>query len=210
MIEVILITIIIFSVITVFQVQTRIMTENRRRERAARAFAEYNRMHDNRAQTETQADARTIDLIGEEAYKEMTARIDALLARHGNQRCVSLELTCGPDTKAGAKELHSLLPGMRLELNICSEGGTRLVDVYSNGTRIGRLALSEASVLTSLMEGNSLKGAYVAEQNCYGLEDSHQMAVIVFYEPRKEESGRTASSSGELGKLAIKEIFSKN
>lgn len=131
-------------------------------------------------------DARTIDLIGEEEYHKMTERIDSLLRRHGHQPCLTLNLTCGPDTDEGADELHHILPGMPLRLNLCSEGGVQWVDVYYNGARIGRLALLESMTLRDAMRHNHIRGAYVAEQNCFGIEDSHMLAIIVFYEPKHD------------------------
>ena len=34
------------------------------------------------------------------------------------------------------------------------------------------------------MAENHIRGAYVAEQNCYGIEDSLQLRIIIFYEPK--------------------------
>lgn len=166
----------------------------RRIKRAKRHFHNYNRAHDDAADTVTTAEKRTIDLIGEKAYCEMTERIDALLLRHKGQLCESIPLTCGPGTQAAADELHSLLPGMPLELTLCSEAGVAMIDVYSNGERIGRFALESAAIVRNLMQGNSLKGAYVAEQNCFGIEGSHQLAVIIFYEPKVEKRTGLAGS----------------
>ena len=136
----------------------------------------------------------TIDLIGEKTYKEMTERIDEILQKHSHQQCMTLNLTCGPDTKEGAAELHSLLPGTELQLNQCTEGGVDWIDVYAAGARIGRLALLEASSVREISKTNYIRGAYVAEQNCYGIENSHRMALIVFYESKS----LTRSTIGEL------------
>lgn len=129
-------------------------------------------------------DQKTIDLIGEEAYKAMTERIDKILRIHSHEPCITLNLTCGPDTREGSTELHTILPGTPLQLNMCKEGGVETVDIYNNGSRIGRLALLEAMTIKEIMKKNTIRAAYVAEQNCYGIEDSLQMAIIVFYEPK--------------------------
>lgn len=129
-------------------------------------------------------DAGTIDLIGEQAYRDMTARIDGILERHGHQPCLTLNLSCGPDTDKGSDELHTLLPGEQVEIVPCSEGGVEWYDVYFNGARVGRFVLAEASLLRETLRDNHVRGAYVAEQNCYKIEDSHQLKVILFYEPK--------------------------
>lgn len=143
------------------------------------------------------AESRTIDLIGEQAYDEMTRNIDEILRRHGHQKCISFDLTCGPDTLEGSDRLHRLLPGTPLQLMLCSEGGVDWVDVYDGGARIGRLALLEAAILKETMRTNHLRAAYVAEQNCFGIEDSHQLSVIVFYDPK------------EVSKPHLTEVFAR-
>lgn len=128
---------------------------------------------------------RTIELIGHKAYEEMTDRINKIMHRHGSQNSATVSLTCGPDTLDGAHELHRLLPGQPLKLVNCRAEGVDTIDVYFNGVRIGRLALDEADTILSIMRDNSITAAYVAEQNCFGRIGSHQMDIIVFYEPRK-------------------------
>ena len=95
---------------------------------------------------EETGDAGTIDLIGEQAYRDMTARIDGILERHGHQPCLTLNLSCGPDTDKGSDELHTLLPGEPVEIVPCGEGGVEWYDVYFNGARVGRFVLAEASL----------------------------------------------------------------
>lgn len=128
---------------------------------------------------------RTIDLIGHKAYVEMTERINRIMHRHGSQNSATVSLTCGPDTLDGAHELHRLLPGQPLKLVSCRAEGVDTIDIYFNGVRIGRLALEEAETILTIMRENSITAAYVAEQNCFGRIGSHQMDIIVFYEPRK-------------------------
>lgn len=132
-------------------------------------------------------DNRTIELIGEEAYEKMTKQIDKVLRRHSGQPCVTINLTCGPDTIQGADELHSLLPGMELQLVKCGEAGTECIDVYHNGKRIGRLALAEATIVKDILERERVCGTYVAEQNCYGLDENLQLSIIVFYKARSKK-----------------------
>lgn len=131
--------------------------------------------------------SRTIELIGEAAYNEMTRRIDTIASRHADQMNVTVGLTCGPDTFDGAHELHRLLPGQPVKLVACRAEGVDTIDVYFNGVRIGRLALNEANDINSLLKHNKIAGAYVAEQNCFGKIGSHQMDLIIFYEPRNNE-----------------------
>lgn len=132
------------------------------------------------------ADPHTLDLIGAEAYQEMTDRIDQLLERHKMQPCISVRLTCGPDTAQGAERLHKILPGEPVALNLCTEKGVQYVDVYSQGVRMGRLALMEDMLVRDTMETNHIRGAYVAEQNCYKINNSHDMGILIFYEPKLE------------------------
>lgn len=201
MIELLLIAIIVISAVGVFGIQARLDRERLRRRRAADAYA---------AATAETGEQRTIDLIGREAYAAMTSRIDALLARHSGQSCASFELTCGPNSREGADELHSLLPGMPVELNFCYESGVRLVDVFSSGNRVGRLALAEANALRNIVDDNIATGAYVAEQNCYGIEDSHRMAIIVFYKPRSQRALRLPGIRQAFTRQSIKENLTQN
>lgn len=134
----------------------------------------------------TEDEINTIQLIGARAYAEMNQRINALLLKHKFQQCMTLRLTCGATCKCAKKELHSLLPGEPVMLTPCPEGGVDWIDLYSNGMRIGRFALQEAEMLRETMEYNYIKGAYVAEQNCYGIEDSTQLGIILFYVSKEE------------------------
>lgn len=179
MTDIILIIAIIGIAALAFNLQTRHEIRIRREERR-RARIE--------AIRDECADARTIDLIGEEAYREMTDRISRVLKKHKEDACLFVNLTCGPDSREGSEELHRLLPGMELSLVPCSQEGLECVDVYHNGARVGRLTLTEADTLYGTMSDNRVMGAYVAEQNCYGIEDSHQMGIIVFYEPKENRS----------------------
>ncbi|MDE5644570.1 MAG: hypothetical protein K2I45_02890 [Muribaculaceae bacterium] len=148
------------------------------------------------------SESRTIDLIGEDAYHDMTARIERIIELHGHQACQTFALTCGPDTAEGSRELHRILPGCPLRLCMCREDGVDWIDVYCNGARIGRMALLDACEITDIMTTNHIRGAYVSEQNCYGVEDSHQIGIIIFYEPKEKrglgaDSGLTAEAGPE-------------
>lgn len=129
---------------------------------------------------------KTIELIGEDAFRKMSERIDEILRSNAGRQALTLDLTCGPDTPEGAETLHTLLPGTSLQLVSCQENGVDMIDIYTDGRRIGRLALSEVETLRSIMKENSLRTAYVAEQNCYGIENSHTMSIVIYYEPRNE------------------------
>lgn len=126
----------------------------------------------------------TIELIGEDAFKRMSARIDEILQNNAGRQSVTLDLTCGPDTAEGAETLHELLPGTELMMVSCRETGVEWIDIYAHGRRIGRLTLSEAETVKNIMQNNLIKKAYVAEQNCFGIEDSYQMSIILYFEPR--------------------------
>lgn len=175
MLEVITIILIIALAGLAFNLQTAASVK-RHREDKQRKVAE--------SALRCDSEQRTIDLIGEDTYNDMTRRIDKILRDHCRQQCVTLNLTCGPDSKEGSQQLHSILPGTELMLNRCEEGGVDWVDVYAGGARIGRLALLEAQTINEIAKLNYIKGAYVAEQNCYGIEDSHRLAIIIFYEPK--------------------------
>lgn len=179
MVDFLLILIILMASGVAFNLQARHQVRARReaaRRRCAREIL--------RGQTGDAGYDHTIDLIGEEEFHRMTERVDHIRKRHGHQPCMRLNLTCGPDTTAGADELHHILPGMPLRLTLCTEGGVNWIDVYFNGPRIGRLALMESMILRDAMRSNYVRGAYVAEQNCFGIEDSHLLSIIVFLEKK--------------------------
>lgn len=131
-------------------------------------------------------DRKTIDLIGEKAYRDMNRRIDEIMQRHAAQRSLTLSLTCGPDNAYCARELHHLLPGEELNLLLCSEGGVEWVDAYHNGARIGRLTLIDSQEIRNRMNSHHVTGVYVAEQNCYEIEESYDLRLIMFYEPARK------------------------
>ena len=149
------------------------------------------------AENAGEADERTIELIGEEEFREMSRRIDSIMRRHAGHHGVTLQLTCGPDTKAGADNLHSILPGSPLHLVLCREGGVEWIDVYHCGDRIGRLALNEAALVMQLIKSNEIKAVYVAEQNCYGIEGSHKMIIIIFYVHQQDMDKSRAQSDAK-------------
>lgn len=134
-------------------------------------------------------DIRTIELIGETAYRNMNERIEKIMCRHSSHRCLSLNMTCGPDTKDGSTELHHILPGEEVKLILCSERGLKSVDVYHNGIRIGRLTLLESQSIRNILTSNHIRGAYVAEQNCYEI-DALDLRLIIFYEQKNNSLGK--------------------
>lgn len=140
----------------------------------------------------------TIELIGEEAYKKMTDRIDLILRTHGGQPSISLSLSCGPDSADGEEELHKMLPGDEVQLLLCCEEGVHWVDVYYNGFRVGRLALLGSEAVRDLLNACDIRAAYVAEQNCFGIEDSYDLRIIVFYEPKKREERSRQTAATEI------------
>lgn len=154
--------------------------------------------------------ARTIELIGKEEYSKMTARIEDVIDRHRGQNCTTVSLTCGPDTFDGAHELHRLLPGQPLNLVSCSAGGVDTIDVYFNGARIGRLALADEEKVRDILNGSRMTGAYVAEQNCYGLIGSHRMELIIFTEPLERRSRLSKAYTHALRMLATRRPVTEN
>lgn len=193
MVDFLLILIILMASAIAFNLQATHRVRTRREAARLRRSEELLRGQSDRAVD------HTIDLIGEEEFHRMTERVDLILKRHGHQPCMRLNLTCGPDTPAGADELHHILPGMPLRLTLCTEGGVNWIDVYFNGPRIGRLALMESMILRDAMRSNYVRGAYVAEQNCFGIEDSHLLSIIVFLEKKENISlpGRETATGRE-------------
>lgn len=129
---------------------------------------------------------RTIALIGQEEFNKMSKRIEDILKKHKDQKCLCLTLTCGPNTKEGDNELHHVLPGEEIRLVLCMEEGVDSIDAYHNGIRIGRFTLIESFIIHKLMKNNHIRGVYVGQQNCYCIEESQDIRLIVFYEPDGE------------------------
>lgn len=193
MYELILIILIVGLAAVAFNMQARYEMRMKRDEKRTQMIEELRARHE---------DLRTVDLIGEKAYNDMTARIDNILREHCHQQCMTLEMTCGPDNRGCAEELHKLLPGDELCLEPCREGGVEWVDIYSNGLRVGRLALLEAGAVRDAMKSNHIRGVYVAEQNCYGIEDSHKISIILFYEPKEKRDVEELKSVASNGNVA--------
>lgn len=180
--------------------------EARRQVWLRRARKEFSSMRDRRHDTCTQEQSEetgTIELIGEEAYSEMADRIDMILRTHGRQPSINLSLSCGPDSAEGEEELHKMLPGYEVQLMLCCEEGVRWVDVYYNGFRVGRLALLESDAVRALLDSCHIRAAYVSEQNCFGIEGSYDLRIIVFYEPKKREE-RDRETIAEEARAASK------
>lgn len=180
MYEIILILIVLATVCVAFNLQTAIDARRLRQEITDTS-------HTSAATDTDETESRTIDLIGREAYRAMTERIDGILRKHAHHPCLSLDLTCAPTDRDGADELHRLLPGAELHLLTCNQGGVGWIDVYSNGLRVGRLALLEADAVGKILRCNHVCGVYVSEQNCFGIEDSHRLSLIIFYEDKQAE-----------------------
>lgn len=127
----------------------------------------------------------TRSLIGDEAYEEMTRRVDTLLSIHRCDESVAVCLTSGPDNRPEADELHHLLPGEPVKLTRNDENGVECVDVYSRGFRIGRLMLADAEIAIEVMRDSMITGVYVAEQNCYGDCEDIAMRLVIFHCPER-------------------------
>lgn len=136
-------------------------------------------VHDGGCDPET----RTRILIGDDVYAEMSRRVDELLESHISDQCVTVQLTAGSECAEASKRLHALLPGDRLTLCRNVEEGVAMIDVYSDGYRIGRLLLGDAETVFDVMRESHITGVYVAEQNCYGDCPYVAMKIIVFHSP---------------------------
>ena len=93
MYELILIILIVALAAVAFNMQARFETRMKRDEKRTQMIEELRARHE---------DLRTVDLIGEKAYHDMTDRIDRILREHCHQQCLTLEMTCGPDNRCCA------------------------------------------------------------------------------------------------------------
>ncbi len=132
----------------------------------------------------TESELHTRALIGDDNFERMRDTVENLLQRHVADKCINVELTSGADSEEGARRLHSLLPGDPLTLRKNTESGLELVDVYSDGYRVGRLLLGDADKAIDVMKNSSLTGVYVAEQNCFGDCSYVDLRLILFFTPR--------------------------
>ncbi|MCM1370225.1 MAG: hypothetical protein NC204_07640 [Candidatus Amulumruptor caecigallinarius] len=130
----------------------------------------------------SQEDYNTIRLIGEKAFHDMVDRIEALLTLHKLHRNMTVPIVCPPTSALGKNELHHILPGEPVSLNITYQNGVKWIDVFSRGHMIGRLTLQNASAITNLLYCNDIKGIYIGEQNCYGLDGVCRLSLIIFYQ----------------------------
>lgn len=144
---------------------------------AAAPAADRNLDHDN-------ATAATRLLIGDDAYEKMIHAIDNLLKRHMDDRCLSVELTGGPETSQGWESMGTLLPGDPVALRPNRHAGVPCVDVYNGDDRIGRIMFEDAASVWKVLDAADLTGAYVAQQNSFGNSDVASMRIIVFYKDR--------------------------
>lgn len=129
----------------------------------------------------TEAEASTRKLIGDSAYEKMVKRVDRVLSRHSSDRCMSVPMTCGPESKRGWSELNSLLPGDPLWLRQSMDAAHPCVEIYSGGYRIGKILDDDAVSIIPVIHSHELTGAYVAEQNSYGDSDVASMRIILFF-----------------------------
>lgn len=131
-------------------------------------------------------EAATRQLIGDEAYEKMVARVDEVIRRHQRDNCISVALTSGPDNEKGWKELNRILPGDPVWLKKSSHDGVDCVDVFSGGFRIGRLMLTAAGKVFDVLDNAIVTGSYVAEQNSWGDSNVVAMRIIIFHRPARE------------------------
>lgn len=186
---------------------SRSMALRERKQRAdARRLAELEKL-DSLTRNPNQ---RTVDLIGKDAYSRMTQRINTVLQMHKRHKSITLTLTCGPDSRSGAEELHSILPGEKVEVNMTTEAGVEWTDVYSRGVRIGRFGLLADGLLRQISSANAIKGAYVAEQNCYGIENSCQLSVIFFFEPHNDGERRAEPDKSVISPSLLPDAICEN
>lgn len=123
------------------------------------------------------------------SHEDITQKVNHLITRHKADKCITVALTSGAASREASLRLHSLLPGDPLCLRRNVEGGLELVDVYSDGYRVGRLLLGDAENAFKVMRDSIMTGAYVAEQNCYGDPSSVDLKIILFFTPRQTPMG---------------------
>ena len=131
-----------------------------------------------------EGEAMTRALIGDDTFETMKFTVENILKRHKDDNGVTISLTSGCESAHASSVLHSLLPGDELSLVKNEECGLEMIDVYAAGYRVGRLLLGDADIALSVMRDNTLTGAYVAEQNCYGDCNIVDMKIILFFSPR--------------------------
>lgn len=134
---------------------------------------------------EASDEERTRSLLGDELYDDMVWRVEEVLARHASDSSQTMLLDTGPESHEGHTVLHSLLPGDMLELEMLEDQAA--VGVRAEGELIGLVHGGGARKVTRLMQLGLVTGAYVAEQNCYGMSDDVALKVIVFFRPECAE-----------------------
>lgn len=137
--------------------------------------------------TDEKKRSQTADLLGDEAYKRMTEKVDLVMHTHYRDNCRAVKLTSGTESGEGAKRLHHLLPGDDLYLQRADCGDVVAVDVYNEGRKVGTLMLSDAEVAVEIMSQKCVTGVYVAEQNCFGDCPKTDLTMIIFFKERNAE-----------------------
>ena len=147
---------------------------------------------------EASDEERTRSLLGDELYDDMVWRVEEVLARHASDSSQTMLLDTGPESHEGHTVLHSLLPGDMLELEMLEDQAA--VGVRAEGELIGLVHGGGARKVTRLMQLGLVTGAYVAEQNCYGMSDevALKMPCGAHWQKRRYASSPSAEAHPPL------------
>lgn len=78
---------------------------------------------------------------------------------------ITVNLTAGPYSRLGRRELYRLRPGDPLWLEHADYSGIERVKVYSGGYMVGELMLIDAEQVINLMETSRITASFVSRQN---------------------------------------------
>ncbi len=117
----------------------------------------------------------------------MVRNVDDVLLRNREFSSKVIRLTAGNEAPLCGNRLHTLLPGDSLQAIRNSDTDFLSFHIYSDGLRIGTLMWDDAETLDAVLKYATLKGLYVAEQNCYGDHGVTDLAIIIFYSPTRPD-----------------------
>lgn len=140
-----------------------------------------------------------LDELGASAVATMTSRVEAIMRRHRQDRCIAVALTSGADHGPACSELHHLLPGdpVWIQADADREG---VVNVFSAGYRIGEIEGPDARKALDILNGQEIHATYVCQQDCYEYYDKVAVRLIIFYGRGATEfaGGNPAGKAEEL------------
>lgn len=127
----------------------------------------------------------SLDALGATAVATMTSRVEAIMRRHRRDRCIAVALTSGADSGPASAELHHLLPGDPVWIQV-DEEKPDTVNVFSAGYKVGAISGPDAEKAKAIMKDNELKASYVCQQDCYEYYEKVAVRLIIFYQPQGE------------------------